>query len=161
MIRWRNEIQEFCREHHGNGEHGGEGHVGGGGVGEANHTNGGWQEEQEPASGFGAVEAEGEPSKGECGEERREGARKAGGDFADAKKFETERGAPIVERGLFKPRFAVEARGDPVAGFLHIAGDPGVAGFVGADEAKGAEIVKIAEVEGGEDQDDPEESRCG
>ena len=146
-------------EDHGDGEHGGEGHIGGGGVGEADHADGGGQEEQEPASGFGAVEAQGEPGQGESGEERGNGAGQAGGSFAYAKELEAERGAPIVKWWLFKPGFAVEARGDVIAGFLHVAGDPSVARFVGTNEADGAEIMEVTKVESGEDQDEPQEAR--
>jgi len=40
---------------------------------------------------------------------------------------------------------------ETTAGFLHVAGDPGVAGFVRADQAEGGKVVEIAEIEGGED----------
>lgn len=100
---------------------------------EADHADGGGQEEQEPASGFGAVKAEGEPSDVECCEQGDDGAGQTRGGFANAEELEAECGAPIVERGLFKPGLAIEARGDPVACFLHVAGDPCVAGFVGSD----------------------------
>ncbi len=80
---------------------------------------------------------------------------KAGCGFADAEEFEAEGCAPVVERRLLEPGLSVEARRDPVAGFGHVAGDPGVARFVGADEADGAEMAEVADVESGEDQDGP------
>jgi hypothetical protein len=45
---------------------------------------------------------------------------------------------------------AVQARGNPVAGLGHGAGDPHVAGFVGADEAEGAELAEKANADDGD-----------
>ena len=82
-------------------------------------------------------------------------------DFADTKEFEAERGAPIIEDGLFKPGLAVKTRRDPIASLRHGAGDPGVTRFVGTDEADGAEIMEIADVECGQDQEDRGEAGHG
>jgi len=70
-------------------------------------------------------------------------------------KFEENRAAPVEEWRLFEPGLAVEARSDPIAGFGHVAGDPGVARFVGADEADDVEVGKVADVEGEDDEDGP------
>ena len=80
-------------------------------------------------------------------------------EFADAEEFEADGGGPIVERRLLEPGLAVEARGDEVAGFGHVAGDPGVARFVWADQADGAEMGEVADVESREDKDEPEDCR--
>lgn len=72
-----------------------------------------------------------------------------------AEEFEENSAAPIEKRRFFKPGFAVEARSDPIAGFGHVAGDPGVAGFVWANEADDVEVGKVADVERKDDEDGP------
>ncbi len=124
-------------------------------MGEADHADGGGQKKKQPARGFCAVEAQGEPGEGECGEKSGDGARQARGGFADTEEFKAQGCAPIKEGRFLEPGLAVEARGDPVAGFGHVASDPGVARFVGADEADSAEVAEVADVQGGEDQDGP------
>ena len=130
-------------------------------MGKADHADRGGEEQKQPARGFGAVDAPSEPSHGESGKERREGARQACSGFANAEELETERRAPVIEDRLFKPGLAVEARRDPIAGFGHVASDPGVAWLIRADETDGTEIVEIADVKCGEDQHDPGETRRG
>ena len=128
---------------------------------ETDHADAGGQEEQEPAGGFSAVEAQGEPGQRECGEESSDGAGQTRGSFADAKKLEAEGGSPVVKRWFFKPGLTVKTWCDPITRFLHVAGDRGVARLVGADETDGAQIVEIAKIESREDQREPEEARCG
>ena len=78
-----------------------------------------------------------------------------------AGEFEEDSGGPIVKDRLFEPRLAVEARSDPVAGFGHVASDPGVARFVRSDEADGAQVAEITYIEGGDDEDDPADAGGG
>ena len=75
--------------------------------------------------------------------------------FAHAKKFKAEGSSPIIERRLLKPGLAVKARRHPIAGFGHIAGDPCVARLIWADEAERAEMVEVAEVQCGENENGP------
>jgi len=145
-------------KYHGDGEHGGEGHVRSGGVGKANHADGGGQQKQEPSGGFCAVEAPSKPGHCESDEKSREGAGEARGSFIHAKQLEAERGSPVEQRGLFKPAMAVESRRDPVARFRHVAGDPGVAWLVWTNETESAQIVEVREVECGEDEENPRET---
>jgi len=149
-----------CRDH-GDGEHAAEGHVCGGGVGEADHADGGRQKEQEPARGLRAVEAKSEASHRERSEEGGDCAGQASRGFAHAEEFEAQRAAPIVERWLFEPRFSIQARGYPVAGFGHVARDPGVTWLIGTDEADGAEVAEVADVERRRDEDGPADPRSG
>ena len=53
---------------------------------------------------------------------------------------------------------AVESGRNPVAGFHHVAGDPGIARLVWPDETESAKIVEVTEVECGEDEEDPREA---
>jgi hypothetical protein len=128
-------------------------------VGKADHADGRWQNKEKPARGICTPDTPGEPREGERGEKCGYGARQACRYFANSENFEAESGGPIIEDGFFKPGFAVKARRDPIAGFGHIASDPCVAGFVGADEAKGPEIVEIADVKCSENQNDPGDTR--
>ena len=146
---------------HGDGQHAAEGHVRGGGVREADHADGGWKKEQEPARGLRAVEAQCEPGHRQRGKERGDRARQTSCGFTHAKEFEAQRRAPVKERRLLEPRFAVEVGCDPVACLDHIASDPGVSGFVGADEADGAEMAEVADVESRYDESGPADSRSG
>jgi len=143
---------------HGNGEHGGEGHVRSGGVGEANHAYGRGQQKQKPAGGFKTVEAPGKPGHGQRGEKSGTGAGKTRGSFVHAENFEAEGCSPVIENRLFKPGMAVESRRKPVAGFVHVACDPGVARLVWTNEAESAEIVEVTEVQCGEDEENPREA---
>ena len=145
MAAW-DKAHEARGEDHGDGEHAGERHVCGGGVGKADHADGRGKKKENPARGFCAVDTPGQPGHGESGEKGGERAGKARSSFADAEEFEAESGAPVIEDGLFKPRLAIEARRDPIAGFRHVASNPGVARLVRSDEADGAEIVEIADV---------------
>ena len=72
-----------------------------------------------------------------------------------AGEFEEDGGGPVVEDRLFEPRLAVETRRDPVAGFGHVASDPGVAGFVGPNKAYDVEVAEVADVEGEGDKGGP------
>src|SRR5262249_47180012 len=81
--------------------------------------------------------------------------RQTSGGLADAEQLEAECCAPIVQRWLLEPRFAVESWRDPVSGFHHVARDPGVARLVRADEANGIEGAEIANVKSGEDKNKP------
>jgi hypothetical protein len=155
------EAEYYDGADHGNGEHAAERHVRGGGVGEADHADGGGQEKQEPAGSFRAVEAQGEPSQRERGQKGGEGAGHARGGFADAEELEAEGAAPIKERRLFEPGFSVKARSDPIASLHHVAGDPGVAGFIGADETDGTKVAEVADVERCEDENGPANSGGG
>ena len=128
-------------------------------MGEGNHGYSGGKKKQEPARGFAAVDAPREPGHRERTQKRIDRAWQSRGGFADAEEFEAEGSAPIIEWGLFEPGLAVEMWCDPVAGFGHVAGDPCVARFIGTDEADGAEIVEVAKVECGEDEDGPRETR--
>ena len=141
---------------HGDGEHGAKGHIGGSGVGESNHADRGGQQQQQPARGFLAAQAPGQPGKREGRQQGGKGRRETGGDFVDAKKFKADGGFPVVEDRFFKPRLAVETRGDPVAGFEDVTGDPGVARFVGPGKADAAKMAEVTEVEGGEYEERPE-----
>ena len=80
-------------------------------------------------------------------------------DFAHAKEFEADGGAPIIERRLLEPGLAVEARRDPIAGLGHVAGDPCVARFVGADKPIAPRWLKIANVKSDENEDEPDDAR--
>jgi hypothetical protein len=152
------ETNDRGSKYHSNGEHGGEGHIGSRGVGKANHADGGRQQKQEPAGGFRAVEAPCKPGHRQSGEKSGKGAGKARGSFVHAKKFEAEGGSPVEQRGLFKPGMAVESRRNPVAGFRHIAGNPGIARLIRTDETESTEIVEVTEVECGEDKENPREA---
>src|SRR5580658_391867 len=55
---------------------------------------------------------------------------------------ESDCSRPIIKDGLFKPRGSPKFWRNPVAGFGHGAGDPGVARFVGTDQADGAEVCE-------------------
>ena len=89
-----NHAEEASGEYHGDGEHGRKRHVCGGGVGEADHADGGGQQNEQPARGFGAVKPQRKPRECERGEERAKGAGQAGCGFADAKEFEDWSAAP-------------------------------------------------------------------
>src|SRR5208282_6105720 len=107
---------------------------------------------------FSAIQPPGEPRHRESREQSGKSARKVSGGFAHTEELETQTSGPVVERRFFKPGLAVQSRRDPVTGFRHVARDPGVARLVRADKSYGAEIVKIAEVQCGEDQRDPGEA---
>jgi len=145
-------------KYHGDGEHGGEGHVCSSGVGKANHADGGGQQKQEPAGSFCTVKAPGKPGHGQSGEKSGNGAGKARGSFVHAAKFEANGGSPIEQRGFFKPWMAVESRRDPVPRFRHVAGDPGVARLVWTNETESAAIVEVTAVECREDEENPRET---
>ena len=155
------ESENKNRANHGDGKHRGEWHVGGCSMRKAGHADGSGQEKHEPSGRFEAAEAPDKPTKGESREQGRDGAWKAGGGFADTKKLEAQRGTPIIKRRFFEPGLTVEARRDPVARFHHVARDPGVARLIGTDEADGAEIVEVRDVQSGKDQCGPSETRGG
>src|SRR5262249_15575446 len=73
---------------------------------------------------------------------RSEGRRESRAGFIDSEEFVTERGQPVHERRLFKPRHSVEARRDIVAAQQHLAGNCCVTWFVGPDESNAAEAIK-------------------
>jgi len=155
------EAQDDGGTNHGNGEHAAEGHVRGGGVRKADHADGGRKQKKQPTSGFRAVETEREPGERERREKRRDGAWQARGGFANAEELEAYCRAPIEKWRLFEPRFSVEARRDPIAGLSHVARDPGVARLVRPDEADGAEMAEVANVERCQDEDGPADSGGG
>jgi hypothetical protein len=143
---------------HSDRERAGKGHIRGSGVRKADHADSGGKKKEQPARGFSAVAAPGEPGHGQRGEKRSDGAGETRGSFADAEEFEAEGGAPVIEDRLFEPRFAIETGSDPIAGFGHVPGDPGVAGFVRSSKADGAKFVEVTNVKCGEDENDPEET---
>ncbi len=145
---------------HGDGQHAAEGHIRGGGVREADHADGGGKKEQEPARGLRAVEAQCEPGHRQRGKERGDRARQTSCGFTHAKEFEAQRRAPVKERRLLEPRFAVEVGRDPVACLDHVASDPGVAGLVRTDEADGAEMAEVTDVKSCYEENGPADS-CG
>ncbi len=155
------ETEDDGGAHHGDGEHGGERHVRGSGVRKTDHAHGGGKQEQQPASSLRAVETERQPGERERGEERADGAGQPRSGFANAEQLEAQRGAPIEERRLLEPGFAIEARRDPVAGFGHIARDPGVARLVWPNKTDGAEMAEVADVKCGNDEDGPTDLRRG
>jgi hypothetical protein len=55
-------------------------------------------------------------------------------EIADAEYRERRRGSPVLQRRFFEVEDAVQARRDPVAAGQHLAGDLGVAAFVGMDQ---------------------------
>src|SRR3954454_14364183 len=79
--------------------------------------------------------------------------------FVYAEQFETQRGAPIIQRRLFKPRLAVQARRNPISGFRHIAPNPRIPRFVRADKAHRIQMREVAGVKCAADKDGPE--NCG
>src|SRR6266705_1092790 len=83
------------------------------------------------------------------------------GCFAHAEELEAKCRAPVEERRLLKPRLSIEARGDPIAGLGHVARDPGVARLVRPDEADGAKMAEVADVERGCDENGPANSSGG
>lgn len=152
------EAEDQGGENQCNRKRSGKGHVRGRGVGKADHADGCGKKKEQPTGSPSAVETPSEPSHGEGCEKCGESAGEACSDFAGAEEFEAEGRAPVIKDWLLEPRLAVEARSDPVAGFGHVAGNPGVARLVGANEADGAEIVEVAEVERGEDKGEPEKA---
>jgi len=152
------EAQDDGGADHGNREHAAEGHVRGGGVREADHANGGRKQKQQPASCFRAIETKREPCQRKCGEKRGYGARQPRGSFAHAEDLETYCRAPIEKWRFLEPRFSVKARRDPIAGLGHVARDPGVTRLVRPDEANGAEMAEVANVERSQDEDGPADS---
>src|SRR5208283_268641 len=125
-------------------------------VGEANHADRCGKKKEQPPRGPRAVNTPSQPSHGEGCQKRGQCAWEASGGLADAEKLEAEGCGPVIEDRLFEPRLAIEARSNPVAGLGHVPCNPGVARLVGTDEADDAEIVEVAEIERGEDEDGPE-----
>jgi len=150
---------------HADAEGCGELHVGGGSAGEADDGDAGDGDEcgVEMASRAESPHVkEDEDDKGECGC----GGGQAGGPVGDAELLEEAHSSPVVEGGFFEPGLAIEDGGDGSAGDAvergadvlgaqaagdhlgvdlvaglgvgseHLAGDLGVAGLVGAHEAK-------------------------
>ncbi len=155
------EAQDNGGADHGDGEHGAKRHVGGGGVREADHANGRRKQKQQPASGFRAVEAQCKPCQHKRSEQGRDRARQPRGGFAHAEELEAKCRAPVEERRLLKPRLSIEARGDPIGGLGHVARDPGVTRLVRPDEADGAKMAEVADVERGCDENGPANSSGG
>src|SRR5260370_607223 len=129
----------------------------------ADHADGGREQKKQPAGGFRAVESQRQPGQRKRGKQRGDGARQARRGFAHPKELEAQRSAPVEERRLFKPWLSVQTRRDPVAGFGHVARDPGVARLVRPDEADGAEMAEVADVERRKNKDGPADfgSRAG
>ena len=155
------QTKHYSGAHHRDGQHGAEGHVRSGSMGEADHADGGRKQKEQPTSGFRAVETQREPSERKRGEQCGDGAGQPRGSFTHAKEHEAERRAPVEERRLFEPRLSVEAWGDPVAGFRHVARDPRIAWLVRSDEADGAEMAEIANVERCQNQNGPADAGGG
>src|SRR5258708_4533851 len=97
------------------------------------------------------------PGLGESADEKNAAARRVVGAGAFAKTG----GGAVEERRLLNPRLAIEAGGDPIAGLGHVARDPGVARLVRPDEADGAKMAEVADVERGCDENGPANSSGG
>jgi len=79
--------------------------------------------------------------------------------MAFAQKFEKERAAPVEKRRFLEPGLAVEARRDLVSGRGHVASDPRVTRFIGAEETDEVEVAEVAEIKGKGDEDSSGEAR--
>src|SRR6266478_8168269 len=130
---------------------------------EADHAHACGQKQQQPARAFFSVSAPGEPCEGERCEKSGDRAGQASGDLgcAIAEKFEEDCATPIEERRLFEPGFSVEAWRDPIATFRHIAGDPGEARLVAADDSNDPEMAEIADVKRDDDENGPSNALRG
>ena len=126
------------------GEGGGERHVGRGGVGKSDNTGatGGDECAVEFTAGSKAAE---EPVNG-CDEQGGvEGSGQAGSLIGDAGHAERQHRLPVIQHWLFEPRFALQRGCNPIGAPEHFARHLRVAGFVGAEQAEGAEAIKEKE----------------
>ena len=64
------ETQNHGSADHCDREHPAEGHIRSGSVGEADHADGGWKKEQQPACGFRTIETQSQPGHRERGQQR-------------------------------------------------------------------------------------------
>src|SRR5260370_1171548 len=126
----------------------------GGGGRRKGRGGGGWKRAQE-----GGPQVGGRKPK-ETNNARREsgGGRFCGGSRAAR---EAERGAQIEKWRLFKQRFSIRTRSDPIAGLRHVARDPGVARLVRADETDGPEMAEVAYAQSRHDEQSPADAGGG
>ena len=88
------------------------------------------------------------------------GRRAATSGAPGAEEFEEQSASPVEKRRFFEPRLAIKPWSNPVAGFRHVARDPGVTRFVGADKANHTQMAEIADVESDQDQHGPADALC-
>lgn len=152
-IRYKPE--NYRRADHRDRQHRAERHVRRRSVGKSDHPDRSRQQKQKPAGRFSAIDAPSEPGHRQRRKQSGKCARQTCRGFAHAKKFEANRGSPIIERRFLEPRLAVQTRRDPVACLRHVARDPRIARLVRTDEPDSSQVAEIADVQRGANQRSP------